>query len=192
MPSLGGRIRGGRNIGTCWGLIQQELHESGNAENLEVEKVKAHLTEDDVKSGIIGADEWRLNNEVDEDAKVAGKIQRLPQKNIDDLQRRIAISVLAHKMYVDILNRRLDDLDKLQKAFPIGDPTEYLQYLEGDEIFGDDRDPLPLGEEVVSKEVEIKLERHPTQARGGLDGDWLWGGESGHRPLQDYRNQGRG
>ena len=78
-------------------LIQKELKESGNAENLEVEKVKAHLTEDDVKNGIIGADEWRLNNEVDEDAKVAGKIQRLPQKNIDELQRKVAISVLVQK-----------------------------------------------------------------------------------------------
>ena len=130
----------GKEHWDLWGLIQKELQESGNAANLEVEKVKAHLTEDDVKKGVIGANERRLNNEVDEDAKVAGKIQRLPQKNIDDLQRRIAISVLSQKMYVEILSRRLDDIDKLQKAFPIGGPTEYLQYLEGEGSFGEDRD----------------------------------------------------
>ena len=166
----------GKEHWDSWGLIQKEFHESGNAKNLEVEKVKAHLTEEDVKRGIIGADEWRLNNEVDEDAKVVGKIQRLPQKNIDDLQRRVGISGLAQKMYVDILNRRLDGLDRLQKAFPIGDPTEYAQYLGGEGTFGEDRDPLPLGEEVVSKEVEIRMERQTTQERWGLDGDWLGGG----------------
>ena len=65
--------------------------------------------------------------------------------------------------------------------------------MEGEESFGDDRDPLPLGEEVVSKEVEIRPERQTPQERWGLDGDWLWGGnqDTGRYRITEIKEGGK-
>ena len=141
---LSGRQPSGADHADLWKLIDTLLTERGGRNLLRVEKAKAHLTKKEMESGKVDKLAWALNDKVDAAAKRAGKVHSVPEHIVKDLQRRIGATVLVQKMYVEILMQRHEDLERLQKRFPVGDEevaAEYEKYLCG-ELDLQDADPL--------------------------------------------------
>jgi hypothetical protein len=125
-----------------WGLLEEQIKELPDRSLLEVLKVEAHLTEQDVELGKIDREEWEMNGCVDEAAKRAGKVRRPPGELIDGLQRRTGCTVLVQRMFVDILVERHEHLKRLEKRFPVGDSNgqlEYERYLVGELVLEEDK-----------------------------------------------------
>ena len=60
-----------RKDGDLWSIFQDAFHAKGGKTKVWIEKVKAHLTEEDVRHGKIDRDHWEGNKRADEEAKLA-------------------------------------------------------------------------------------------------------------------------
>ena len=103
----------GQDHQDLWQEVERELHRLG-PDRIQVRKVKAHLTEEQVDAGYtprgerspMTKDEWHLNEEVDGLAKIGAELHNRPLTRWTHAKRRRRVTVIIQRMQVAILKER--------------------------------------------------------------------------------------